>query len=438
VRPFIFITIIGRVTKWSEDMHSKYQVGLGLLLAAGLAIAEEQKPERTEINPRLSPDQVENQQALDRAANPLYESKLLAPVHDWRDGVAEKTGLSMSIDYTAQFVGLSQADNPGQTANGDKNAGSGMVRFYGTWVLVDRDGPNSGRLNFKVEHRHSYTDRQVGGFPGIAQNGGYLGIFEPPFTDEGARLTILHWKQNFLDGNATAICGWIEVTDYVDVYLLASPWTGFNNFVFSTGSAAMDLPNDAALGAGVGGMLGKNMYAQVGVVDALSDPTDPLEGFNTFFSDNKYFSWAELGWTPGKDKIYFDNAHVTAWHKDSVAQGTASGWGLNASYQRWLNDQWLPFVRGGYTKDSGSLLETSLSAGIGYQPVPMRGVIGAGLNWGKPNGFGRDQYTGELFWRYQLTKELAITPSLQYIQNPALDPSQDNLVAFGVRVRVAL
>ena len=92
----------------------------------------------------------------------------------------------------------------------------------------------------------------------------------------------------------------------------------------------------------------------------------------------------------------------------------------------------------GYTKDSGSLLETSLSAGVGYQPVPMRGVIGAGVNWGKPNGFDRDQYSTEIFWRYQFTRELAITPSLQYIKNPALDPSQDNLIAFGVRVRVAL
>jgi porin len=323
-------------------------------------------------------------------------------------------------------------------AGADKNASGGMVRLYGTWALVDRGGPNSGMLNFKIEHRHAYSDMQVGGFPGLAQNGGYLGIFEPPFTDQGGRLTILNWKQNFLEGRATAVAGWMDVTDYVDVYLLASPWTGFNNFVFSTGSASMDLPNDAALGGAVGGLLAENIYAQAGVADAKSDPTKPLDGFDTFFSDNKYFSWAELGWTPGTEKIYFDNAHVTAWHKDSVGIGAPGGWGLNGSYQRWINDQWLPFVRGGYTQDSGSLLEASLSAGVGYQPVPMRGVIAAGLNWGKPNGIGRDQYTGELFWRYQLTRELALTPSLQYIRNPALNPLEDNLWAFGLRVRIVL
>jgi porin len=413
-------------------MKTGIQCLVFILVASALA-AEEQSAEQESINPRLSPNEVSNQHIMDRQANPLYESQLLAPVVDARDAFAEKSGLTMNLDYTAQLMGLSDS-----VAGADKSAGAGMVRFYGTWAIVDRGGPNSGTLNFKIEHRHKYTNTQVGGFPGFAQNGGYLGILGPPYTAVGGRLTLLNCKHNFAEGKATAVAGWMDVTDYVDVYLLASPWTGFNNYVFSTGSASMDLPNDATLGGAIGGLLGKNVYAQAGVADAKSDPTKPLDGFESFFSDNKYFSWAELGWTPGKEKIYFDNAHITAWHKDSVGVGAPSGWGLNGSYQRWINDQWLPFVRGGYTKDSGSLLETSLSAGVGYQPVPMRGVIGAGVNWGKPNGGGSNQISSELFWRYQLTKEIALTPSLQYIHNPALNPTEDNLFAFGLRVRVVL
>ena len=53
-------------------------------------------------------------------------------------------------------------------------------------------------------------------------------------------------------------------------------------------------------------------------------------------------------------------------------------------------------------------------------------------------GGGDAQISTELFWRYQLTKEVAVTPSLQYIYNPALNPTEDNLFAFGLRVRVAL
>jgi porin len=72
----------------------------------------------------------------------------------------------------------------------------------------------------------------------------------------------------------------------------------------------------------------------------------------------------------------------------------------------------------------------------------MRGVIGFGFNWGKPNPVSfagtDDQYTTELFWRYQLTRELALTPSLQYIKDPALNPDENNLWAFGLRLRLAL
>jgi porin len=43
-----------------------------------------------------------------------------------------------------------------------------------------------------------------------------------------------------------------------------------------------------------------------------------------------------------------------------------------------------------------------------------------------------------LFWRYQLTRELAVTPSIQYIKDPALNPDENSLWVFGLRVRVAL
>jgi porin len=72
----------------------------------------------------------------------------------------------------------------------------------------------------------------------------------------------------------------------------------------------------------------------------------------------------------------------------------------------------------------------------------MRGVIGLGFNWGKPNqtsfAGANDQYTTELFWRYQLTRELAITPSVQLLIDPALNPSEDQIWVFGLRMRLAL
>lgn len=412
------------------EQHTILKLCVAVCLTYCLTTAESFA--ESEIKPLLSPDEVENQITLDREANPLYESKLLAPLHDWKNRVAEKTGFNWSLDYSALFLGVSGSP-------GEDQASGGMVRFFGFWDLVNRGGPNKGSLNWKIENRHKYSDIAPSA---LGFESGYAGIFEPPFSDQQNRLTNLYWKQYLAEGKWAFVGGFLDVTDFVDVYLLASPWTGYNNFVFSTGSAATDLPNDATLGIGAGGMVTDKIYIQAGISDADSDPSAPFEGFDNVFQESNFFKWVEIGFTPKQDKVYFDNIHLTFWHIDERANGTPDGWGLNASWQQWINDKWLPFIRGGYTEDSGSLLERSITVGVGYQPVPMRGVIGLGFNWGKPNQVSfegaDDQYTTELFWRYQLTKELAVTPSIQYINNPALNEDEDSLWVYGLRARVAL
>ncbi len=292
-----------------------------------------------DIRSLLSTDEVENQIKIDRMTNPLYESKLFAPIHEWKNEVAERTGFNWSLDYSALFMGMS--DSPGED-----NASGGMVRFFGYWDLIDQGGPNTGSLNWKIENRHKYSDIPPSA---LGFESGYVGLFEPPFSDQETRLTNLYWKQYFAEGKWAFIGGFLDVTDFVDVYLMASPWTGFNNFVFSTGSAATDLPNDATLGVGAGGMITEKVYIQAGIADANSDPTDPLKGFDSFANDSDFFKWAEIGFTPKQDKLYFDNIHLTFWHIDERVNGTPDGWGINASWQQWIDDKWLPFLRGGYT-----------------------------------------------------------------------------------------
>jgi len=63
-------------------------------------------------------------------------------------------------------------------------------------------------------------------------------------------------------------------------------------------------------------------------------------------------------------------------------------------------------------------------------------------NFGVPNETswepGLDnQHTIELFSRIQPWKEIAITPDIQYIRNPALNPEKDGLWVYGFRVRLA-
>jgi porin len=254
----------------------------------------------------------------------------------------------------------------------------------------------------------------------------------------------LYWRQRLFDGNATITAGFLDTSDYVDAFAMGSPWQHFVNFAFSTGSATIGLPNDATLGISGGAMLTDNIYAIAGIADANAVSTDPFNGFNTAFSDNDYFTSLELGWTSSKERLIFDNVHATIWHTDgSVPLAVADGWGIAFSATTYLDDQWLLFLRGGYADGGGSLLGKSVSAGFGYQPIPGGHLLGIGLNWGEPNEttFGpglNDQWTAEAFYRVQVTEHLAITPDVQIIFNPALNPAEDIIGVFGLRARLAL
>jgi porin len=207
----------------------------------------------------------------------------------------------------------------------------------------------------------------------------------------------------------------------------------------------MFLPGEATLGLAGAAMITGKMYFIGGVTNAFADSTDPFDdSVDRFLSDNEYFTTLELGWTKSQEQIYFDNTHFTFWHVDNSPQaGAIQGWGISFSHIQYINDRWMPFVRGGYADDGGSLLQKSLSAGFLYQKTPAKNLLGFGLNWGQPNestfvpGLD-DQITMETFYRIQITQQFALTPTLQFLKNPALNPVDDSLWVLGLRARLAL
>jgi porin len=219
------------------------------------------------------------------------------------------------------------------------------------------------------------------------------------------------------------------------------------NLVFSTGSAAIDMPNDGSLGVAAAHIFDNNWFVIGSLMDRNGDPTDIGEGFDTFFDDNEYFTSIEIGKTTSPSRIALDNFHITLWHVDEREKlGAPDGWGANVSWTRYYG-RFMPFIRAGYTDDTGSLLEKSVSVGFAFQPFPKTSVpgdlIGLGVNWGELNetSFGSgldDQYTAELFYRWQLTPRLALTGDLQYLRDPALNPDEDNVFVWSLRGRFAL
>jgi len=377
-------------------------------------------------------DQVERRLSFDALpGDPLISGEHFRNYTAWKNRIKKENGLSFGSDYISAYMKAS--DSPGQDS-----AFSAAFRIYGVWE-ASRDGHgNSGALIWKVEHRHAF-----GSYIPPADLGfeiGYAGLLHSTLSDQRARLSNLYWRQRMKGGALVLFAGWVDTGDYVDVYMLASPWTSFFNLAFSTGSAAMPVPNEG-LGLALGGYFSDSLYLIAGFADSNSH--NPGDAFDTFFDDREYFSHIEFGWNATRKTAFLNNAHLTLWHADErVAAGTAGGWGANISWSKSVKDHWIPFIRAGYADDGGAILEKSFSTGFAYQTVPGGNQLGIGYNWGEPSASTfepglRDQSSVELYYRIQLFKELAITPDLQYIKNPALNPAEDSLWVFGLRARFA-
>jgi porin len=364
----------------------------------------------------------------DALTDPIYRwqglERALQPWFGFKAGLNEKHALSLGLDYQMLFQTVSES-------LGEEEAGGGIFRAYGSWTLAGRESGNTGGLVLKIENRHRFTDipPQVLGF-----EAGALSVTGTQFSDFDWGLTNLYWQQKFLGGRIGFVAGQVDVTDYLDVYGLINPLTAFQNLSFST-NPTIAAPSQG-LGVAAGAFITDNIYGTLGFADANGDPTDP--SFDVF-DEGELFEHIEVGWVSSIERRYFDNIHFTAWHADErTAAGVPEDWGLALSASWFFDNEWIPFLRAGWSDGDAALMSRNIAAGLGYL-ARNRDLIGVGLSWERPGAnFLDDQYTAELFYRLQLFQNFALTPDIQVIAEPALNPNESMIYVLGLRARLTL
>lgn len=361
----------------------------------------------------------------------LVSTTIMRGYFDFKDRLSTSSGYSFGFDYTTAL-------QTGISGNKNETAFSGIFRAFGGLTLVGLESGNTGSLIYQVYNGHRLVTDITPQILGLEF--GYAGITAAPFGVQEWALTNFYWSQSLLKGRLEFVLGLIDATDYLNVYALIDPWTDFNNFVFSTGAT---IPAPAqGLGLGVYGLITENVYALAGITDANGDPTDPLGIFESFFGTGEHFYHIELGWIESSEQSYTDNIHFTFWHvAEKKELGIPDGSGLSFSFCRTIGDHWIPFFRAGYADDGGALLERSVEVGLGYYFPSSTDQLAIGLEWGKPSEstFGenlRDQVTMELYYRLRLLKVLSVSPDVQFLINPALNPDKDFIAVFGIRGRL--
>jgi porin len=96
----------------------------------------------------------------------------------------------------------------------------------------------------------------------------------------------------------------------------------------------------------------------------------------------------------------------------------------------------MPFARLGFSDGGAPIYNESLTLGLVRKFIYRSDLVGIAANWGSPPDSSlRDQTTIEAFWRFQFSQNFAITPSVQLLIDPALNPVDDEVWVWGIRAR---
>lgn len=350
----------------------------------------------------------------------------LLPWFNWKKEVDKSYAFKIGTDYTTLYQHSNDA------LSNEKAAFSGVFRLFGKWTLLGRGTENTGDFIFKIEHRHRIdTDKVPGNFAGSI---GYLGVSGTSYTDDNLVLNDFAWNQKFNNGQWGFMIGRYDPNNYMDVSGHANPWTTFSNLsiLFNT---SMVLPS-TSWGVGAGSWIENQWY----VVGTLSDLNGNLADLDFFKDGGEFYKAIEIGWSPSPQERYLTNAHITYWHVDERgSQAIPKSDGIGISANMILAYNWMIFSRLGWSDGPAPLMQKAITVGFHHRSNENSDKYGLGLNWGDPtNKALNEQTTAELFYRWQLSKNIAVTPSIQWIKNPALNPVSDEVVLMGLRARIAL
>ena len=368
----------------------------------------------------------------DRVREPLIRfaafDRMLDPYFAWKGRLAKRHKFKLGADYHGLYQRYSTSPSFDEGA-------SNIFRVFGEWDLVNRCcEPAKGSLVWKIEHRHKWDDiaPQDMGFAA-----GYGGITGTLFNDVGLFISNLYWKQRFGRGRGTVIAGQLDATDYLDIVGTANPFTPFQNLAVLL-NTTFPLPNQG-LGAAASWLFRSGAYVIAGFADANAIQT--RDGFQTW--NGELFKHVELGWTKSRADFFTTNAHVFLWHQDKRDDAAVpEAWGVTAAgVHSWCKGMWMASARAGWSSDAAGLAERHASAAILFHYRRRDDAIGLGAAvedvWGalRPDD---PQVSCELFWNIQIAANLEITPSVQYLHNPAFNLSDDEIWVFGLRWRLTL
>jgi porin len=409
----------------------------GSALGAEIPVTEKSEPPPLEDYGNVSligsgTNDLTNQLNFDTASkDPVFQTpnwdNALQPWNKWKAELFDRHRFQFTLAYSA--LGHSATET---RAGRQDHAAGGVFDFGGTWALLNPETGWKGMLGFRIADQH-----RLGTSVAPADFGNEIGsAWGTSLAFDDVSLNVIEgwWEQRL--GRKVAIrFGKMDTSGIINPAALGNPFEHFMGHPYNLNSS---IPFPAE-GIAVVSLLnlGNDFSLVAAVADANGNGKD--WDIDSFFNTAEHLKTFELAWSPTTDRGSGEY-HITLWESDEREQAqvpAGEGYTIHGE-QRFGNV--MPFLRYGHSSGGASALKNMVAAGIGFYHAfgHVSDGIGIGLSWGEPFDEGaRDQYGAELYFRVQLTNEIAITPDIQYIKNPTNNLDVDSLFVFSVRVRAA-
>ncbi|MGC1380410.1 MAG: carbohydrate porin [Candidatus Baltobacteraceae bacterium] len=382
------------------------------------------------------------------------EQSPLPPFAAAKQRFEERTGITFGGSIGVLWQGYSS------TIVGQGQANGGKFAFDLNAPIANQGKPNNLTFDMAVEARGplgtDFAPLQAGILAGsgtaTAATWGNFGI----------GITQAYLRQSLAGNRFQWTIGKLFAPNYVDAYPFFDDNRQFLNLAFATSpTIAVPLRGFGFVAAGFPGE--NNVYLTGGMFTANSSDTGSTIG--DFFSRPEHFYFLEVGQTGfaragvpinARGPLDSNNFHITLWYRDPLAprgpgdllrpSPDAYGAAFSANYMAGQNVMW--FLRGGV--GSGSNFGTgALAGGIGWRPGNRpRDLFGVGVGWTNPSlpevqlpvpvpiPDVRSQTTSEIFYRFALMPNIALTPDYQLLYHPSLAVSRPTLSVISLRARL--
>lgn len=336
-----------------------------------------------------------------------------------------ETGVQWSLDasFTQQW--------------GVPNGGSPSLQFLAglalNWDLFDDKTSGTGSIQFAAFHNR-YLSRQNG-----ADIGSSLGLITPindwPVNQsQFAQLTYTH---TLPDHPLSISIGQFPFYNFDGNQYLNNQQQNFVNYILTQNGSA----TYAAAGLGANAQYNATDTIQFALgfqyPNSASVATLTFPGFR--YGEFAWVGYAQ--WTPTLAGLGSAQYSVTYYESPAIQQNPATrGWSLNAVQN--LNDTWAVFGRANRALEFTSAIRASYALGVAMTNPLRRSQtdqIGVALGFsdmaGPPTTPAnvRNEKIIEAYWNWTFFGGLLITPDVQFIVDPALNPDRDSVWVLSLR-----